>query len=136
MTAQHVTTQRLRFCDTDRLGHVNNAVYAVMLEAGRSELMDLAGLLDPAGGCAVVIVRLELDFLREMNWPGEVTIETAVHRIGTKSMHLRQHVSLGGEITARATSVLAVIDVATRRAVAIRPAWRESLAAYLVPDLT
>jgi acyl-CoA thioesterase FadM len=33
-----VTTQRLRFCDTDAAGHVNNAVYAMMCEAGRAEL--------------------------------------------------------------------------------------------------
>ena len=45
-----VTTQKLRFCDTDRLGHVNNAVYSVMCEAGRSELMQAAGLLEPGSG--------------------------------------------------------------------------------------
>ena len=43
MTA-HATTHRLRFNDTDRLGHVNNAVFAVMLEQGRSELAVEAGL--------------------------------------------------------------------------------------------
>ena len=42
--AAFVTTHRLRFNDTDRLGHVNNAVFAVMLEQGRSELAVAAGL--------------------------------------------------------------------------------------------
>lgn len=60
------TTHRLRFNDTDRLGHVNNAVFAVMLEQGRSELAVAAGLPVESGGQALVIVRLELDFLREM----------------------------------------------------------------------
>ena len=40
----HSTVHRLRFNDTDKLGHVNNAVFAVMLEQGRSELMVAAGL--------------------------------------------------------------------------------------------
>ena len=59
-----VTTHRLRFNDTDRLGHVNNAVFAVMLEQGRSELAVLAGLPVESSGQALVIVRLELDFLQ------------------------------------------------------------------------
>src|SRR3954454_23475054 len=71
-----VTTHRLRFNDTDRLGHVNNAVFAVMLEQGRSELAVAAGLPVESGGQAVVIVRLDLDFLQELSWPGDVRIET------------------------------------------------------------
>ena len=81
MTA-HATTHRLRFNDTDRLGHVNNAVFAVMLEQGRSELAVEAGLPVESTGQALVIVRLELDFLREMAWPGDVRVETEVARIG------------------------------------------------------
>ena len=46
MPAPFVTTQKLRFCDTDRLGHVNNAVYAVMYEAGRGVPMDVARATD------------------------------------------------------------------------------------------
>jgi acyl-CoA thioester hydrolase len=133
MGAPFVTSQRLRFCDTDRLGHINNAVYAVMYEAGRSELMNLAGLLEAGTDRAVVIARLELDFLREMNWPGEVRIETEVARIGARSVHMSQRLLLREELVSRATSVLAVIDTTTRRSVPIEPAWRERLAEWEVP---
>ena len=127
-----ITTQQLRFCDTDKLGHINNAVYAEMLEAGRVEMLEPLGLL--GGPHAVVIARLEIDYLREMNWPGTVRIETSVARIGTKSMHMRQRLLLGGEETARSRSVLAVIDVATRRAVPIHDGWRAVLARWHVPE--
>lgn len=127
-----VTTQRLRLCDTDLIGHVNNAVYAVMYEAGRGEMLHPLGLL--RGAHAVVIARLEIDFLREMNWPGEVRIETAIARFGGKSMHLRQRLLMAGEVVSRAASVLAVIDSATRRAVPLRAEWREALANYLLID--
>jgi acyl-CoA thioester hydrolase len=130
-----ITTQKLRFCDTDQLGHVNNAVYAVMYEAGRAEMMAAAGLLPPDGRIGVVIARLELDFLREMNWPGEVRIETSVHRIGTKSLHLRQSLLVAGELVSRAASVLAVIDTATRRALPITDEWRATLEQWSVPEL-
>jgi acyl-CoA thioester hydrolase len=134
MGVPFVTSQRLRFCDTDGLGHVNNAVYAVMYEAGRAEMMQEAGLQSAQTSHAVVIARLELDFLREMNWPGEVRIETAIARIGTKSIHLRQRLLVDGELTSRAASILAIINTKTRRSVPIEPEWRERLGAWEVQD--
>ena len=130
-----VTAQKLRFCDTDRLGHVNNAIYNVMCEAGRAELMQAAGLLDPAGGYGVVIARLELDFLREMNWPGEIRIETAIHRIGQKSLQVHQQLHQDGMLVAKATSILAIIDIEKRCAVPITPEWRTLLERWLAPEL-
>ncbi|MDE2333088.1 MAG: acyl-CoA thioesterase [Rhodospirillales bacterium] len=134
MPAPHVTRQVLRFCDTDALGHVNNAVYSVMLEAGRSELALAAGLLDPAAGHTVVLVRLELDFLREITWPGEVTIETWVSHIGNKSARLSQRVLAGATESARASTVIAMLSTATRRAIPFTQAWRTALAPWTIPD--
>lgn len=128
------TTHRLRFNDTDRLGHVNNAVFAVMLEQGRSELLAAAGLpLGASGGQSVVIVRLELDFVAEMTWPGEVRIETEVVRLGGRSFSLRQRLVLGGVVCGKAVTVLVVMDRAARKAVAIEP-WREALGRWQVAD--
>ncbi|MBV9813326.1 MAG: acyl-CoA thioesterase [Acetobacteraceae bacterium] len=134
MPAPFVTTQKLRFCDTDMLGHVNNAVYAVMYEAGRAELMEHTGLLDSRAGLGVVIARLELDFLAEMNWPGEVRIETWFARTGAKSLHVRQRLLVEESIVSRAASVLAVIDTATRKAVPIEPAWRDRLTPWIIAE--
>lgn len=129
-----VTTHRLRFNDTDRLGHVNNAVFAVMLEQGRSELAVAAGLPMGETAQALVIVRLELDFVREMAWPGEVRIETEVARLGAKSFTLRQRLVSADELCARAVTVLVVMDRTTRRALPLEPAWRESLGRWMVDE--
>lgn len=128
------TTHRLRFNDTDRLGHVNNAVFAVMLEQGRSELAVAAGLPVESTGEALVIVRLELDFLREMAWPGEVMIESEVAKLGNKSFTLRQRLTHGGAMCAQAQTVLVVMDRVTRRAVPLTEERRDSLTRWLVPD--
>lgn len=124
-----VTTHRLRFNDTDALGHVNNAVFAVMLEQGRSELAALSGLPINQSGQSLVIVRLELDFLREMGWPGDVRIESEVARIGERSFTLQQRLIHGRELCARAQTVLVVMDREARRAVSVAP-WRAALERY------
>ena len=129
----HTTAHRLRFNDTDRLGHVNNAVFAVMLEQGRSELALEAGLPVESDGRALVIVRLELEFLREMAWPGTVTVETEVARLGNRSFTLRQRLISASELCARAVTVLVVMDRAARRAVPLDVAWRDSLTRWLDP---
>ena len=35
MATPRITVEKLRFNDTDMLGHINNAIYSVILEAGR-----------------------------------------------------------------------------------------------------
>jgi len=126
----YVTTHRLRFNDTDRLGHVNNAVFAVMLEQGRSELAELAGLPVSSADQQLVIVRLELDFVAEMTWPGDVRIETVVAELGGRSIRLRQQLSCGDLVTARALTVLVVLDRATGRATPLTEEWRSSLSRW------
>ena len=125
----HVTTHRLRFNDTDRLGHINNAVFAVMLEQGRSEMGVEAGLPMGEGGTSLVIVRLELDFANEMTWPGDVRIESEVIRLGGRSFTVRQRLAQDSVECGRAETVLVVMDRAAKRAVSIDP-WRAALAQF------
>lgn len=129
----HVTIHRLRFNDTDRLGHVNNAVFAVMLEQGRSELAEACGLPVASDTISLVIVRLELDFVREMGWPGEVRVETEVARIGQRSFTLRQQLLHGGQVCARAQTVLVVMDRAAKRATALTDEQRAALQPWFAP---
>jgi acyl-CoA thioester hydrolase len=130
--AVFVTTHRLRFNDTDKLGHVNNAVFAVMLEQGRAELLDVAGLPIGAHEQSVVIVRMELDFIAEMTWPGEVRIETWVARLGGRSFQMQQRLVSAGMLCGQAVTVMVIMDRAARKAVPIDP-WRESLSQWLAP---
>jgi YbgC/YbaW family acyl-CoA thioester hydrolase len=73
-----VTSDKIRYADTDRQGHVNNAAFATFCETGRVEILyDPAHPLTSDGG-EFVIVSLNLVFKDEIQWPGEVTIGTYV----------------------------------------------------------
>ena len=127
------TAHKLRYNDTDAAGHVNNAVYSTMAEAGRTDLMLAAGIIRPGIPYVMVIVRLELDFKAEMNWPGDVAIDTAVARIGGKSIHMRQVISANGRECAHALSILAAIDRGTRRAIMLDDDWRARFTPWTLP---
>jgi acyl-CoA thioester hydrolase len=127
------TTHQLRFSDCDAVGHVNNAIYSTMFEAGRTELMYAAGMRLLSGPIGMVIVRLEIDFRSEMTWPGEMLIETAVARLGNKSIHMRQTIQSAGAVSAEALSILAAIDRQTRRAIVLDQSWRDRFAPWTLP---
>lgn len=109
------TTDKLRYADTDRQGHVNNAVFATFLETGRVEILydDEGSLSDE--GCAFVIAKLELDFLSEINWPGTVDIGTRVLKVGRSSFTLEQGVFQDGKPAASAKTVIVQMNETTRR---------------------
>lgn len=60
------TYEKLRYVDTDRQGHVNNAVFASMLETGRVELLYHPDRPLADRQCSFVIARLTLDLHAEI----------------------------------------------------------------------
>jgi acyl-CoA thioester hydrolase len=57
-----------------------------------------------------VIARLELDFRRELTWPGEVAIGTEVEAVGRSSFTLRQGHFQNDECAALARTVIVQVD--------------------------
>jgi acyl-CoA thioester hydrolase len=112
---------KLRYGDTDRQGHVNNAVFATLLETGRVEMIygDPSNLMDP--GCAFVIARLELDYLGEILWPGRVDVGTRVKSVGRSSIRLEQALFQSDRLVAWAETVLVQVNETTRKPQALSP---------------
>ena len=106
----------IRYADLDRQGHVNNAVYSTYFETGRVAIIwdREHGLQVP--GCTTVLARAEIDYLRELRWPGTVEIGTAVAEIGRSSYVFTQAVFHDGVCAAIARNTMVLIDGTTRKA--------------------
>ncbi|MEM0898627.1 MAG: thioesterase family protein [Pseudomonadota bacterium] len=116
------TQQILRYGDTDRQGHINNAVYSTLFESGRvGVLFDAAKGLPPAGH-SFVLAQLNISFVTEMFWPATVTIGTNVAKIGTSSVRFAQGVYVGENTHATAESVVVFTNTETRKSTPI-PTW-------------
>ena len=110
------TRDVIRYGDLDPQGHVNNTVFATYFETGRvMVLREPRNLLNPAGATSV-LARLDIRFLREMHWPGEVTVATATTRIGRSSYTFLQAIFHNGQCAAVADATMVMIDAATRKA--------------------
>lgn len=119
------TAEKLRFADTDQHGHVTNAVFAVCFQNARLELLRERGL--PAADGMVILARLDIAFLSELYWPGDVIVGTRVDRIGRASLQLAQAIFSSGRCCAAATSTCVLVDGASRRSMP----WPENTIAAL-----
>jgi acyl-CoA thioester hydrolase len=116
------TYDKLRYGDTDRQGHVNNAVYSTFFETGRVAFLYDKNLALAAPGCEFVVARLAIDFHAELFFPGIVDIGTRVLRIGRSSFTMGQGVFMGDLCAATAEIVAVQMNIETRRSAALSPA--------------
>jgi acyl-CoA thioester hydrolase len=117
---------KLRYNDTDRQGHVNNAVFATFFETGRVAFLYDGNLNLTATGCNFVVARLAIDFRAELYIPGTVDIGTRVLSIGRSSFVVGQAVFKEDLCVATAESVGVQMNDATRRSQPLTPemiAW-------------
>jgi acyl-CoA thioester hydrolase len=101
---------KLRYADTDRQGHVNNAVFSTFLETGRVEFLYQAQIPILSGGNSFVIASLQLNFLREINWPGQVDIGTGILKVGNSSITFCQQIFQNEKCAATAETVIVQVD--------------------------
>jgi len=107
------TFDLIRYGDTDRQGHVNNAVFATFFETGRVSFLFEPSILPE--GTMLVIARLVIDFRAELTWPGQVEIGTRVEGISNRSFTLSQAIFHNGKCAATSESTIVVVNEKTRR---------------------
>lgn len=127
------TFDKLRYNDTDRQGHVNNAVFATLLETGRVEFLYAPDGALHTPGCAFVIAGLTLSFLKEINWPGRVDIGTGVTDIGRSSFTLSQGLYQNGQCVAMAQTTIVQMNESSRRSHPLSDATQQRLQTLKLP---
>lgn len=128
MTNPIVTEVTLRYSDMDVLGHLNNAVYATLFEAGRVAYVErLLEDVTPEGA-GHVIVKLTIEFRAEARYPGTARVETAITRLGGSSMVYDQKILIDGRLVATAESICALFDLTARKAIRCPESMRERIA--------
>ncbi len=112
----HRAADIIRFSDLDAQGHVNNAVFATYFETGRVAMFREPDLGIGVPDATFVLVRQEIDFLRELHWPGDVVIGTAVAELGRTSFTMVQTIFSGDICAAAGRATLVMMDKNTRKA--------------------
>jgi acyl-CoA thioester hydrolase len=119
----------VRWRDLDAFNHVNNAQYLSYLEEARLQWM----LTLPGQGMnehvAPVVAAAHLNYRRPIGWPGTLTIELFVERLGTTSVSIGHRITADGDgetLFCDGHTVLVWIDRVGGGATALPDAVREA----------
>jgi acyl-CoA thioester hydrolase len=126
------SSDKIRYSDTDRQGHVNNAVFATFLETGRVEILYNQNEPILLAGCSFVIASLSVNFIKEINWPGTVDIGTGVQHIGNSSIVLFQKLFQNGREVANASSTVVQVSDINSTSVQLSNEARKKLSNFIL----
>lgn len=122
----HRSDIQVRFADTDALGHLNNASFALYAEHARLDfLRTLGGAVE-----ALILAHLALDFRSQVKYGERIRVMTWVEKVGTTSITLRQRVLAEERTAADVRSVVVHFDYAAQRPVPIADEVRRRLRPY------
>jgi acyl-CoA thioester hydrolase len=111
--------ERVRFADLDLMGHVNNKHFCTYLETGRVAYFIARNLAasNAAGGpvTSMAIVRLEVDYLKEIRFPAELRVGIRPIRVGGSAITLACAIFDGEVCVATSQAVVVRFDVVNRR---------------------
>src|SRR5688500_15094851 len=111
----HWVEDHVRFADLDPLGHCNHAVISGFFESTRVALFEAAVHQLGEHGRALSMVRLVIDFRRELLYEPRVRIDARVIKLRRTCVTLGGAVFDGGQCAATAEVVGVLIDLGTRR---------------------
>jgi len=128
----HRTKDIIRYGDLDGNSHVNNAVFSTFFESGRVTLFrpPERGLMPE--GFIWTLAHIAIDYLGEMQWPGNVETGIGLVAIGRTSATFQQAIFFEGRCVATARAINVLIDWTTRKPVAIPDAVRTNFERWRV----
>lgn len=134
---RHKLPLQLRFNDVDKFGHVNNTVFFSFYDLGKTEYFTSVCPNVDWEKDAIVVVHIESDFLSQIYATDNISVETAVTAIGTKSFTLSQRVidTKTKEIKCICRSIMVAFDLVHHESKPLNEEWIDAICSYEGRDL-
>jgi acyl-CoA thioester hydrolase len=127
-----VTFDKVRYGDTDRQGHVNNAVFASFFETGRVEMLYQPSHQFLSNDCSFVVAKTTLELLAEIHWPGQVDIGTGIVRMGNSSLVIAANLYQHGQLVATSETIVVQVSNITKKSHPISDATKLKLNSFQI----
>jgi acyl-CoA thioester hydrolase len=126
----HQVGEIIRFGDLDPQGHVNQALFLTYFESGRVAMFRNPDLSIGVPGVTFVMVRMEVDYMKELRWPGNIVVGTALAEFGRSSFKVSQAIFHDGVCAATGRATLVCMDLATRKSAPLPQAAIDKLSPW------
>ncbi len=123
-----------RFCETDALGHINNSVVPMWFEQAREPIFQYFVPSMKPEDWNLIIARIEVDFVAQIEFAKEVEIKTWLSKIGNSSMTISQEAWQGGKCCAKGKAAMIHFDYKKNASQPIPADIRMKLEALLIAE--
>jgi len=133
LSAFHFSTQvKIRYNETDLLGHVNNVSYFMYFEQGRIEYFEHLQLTGELFGDqrVTVVARSECEYFAPIYLRDLIEMRVRVSRIGRTSLDIQYAMLVQGELKAAGQITLVLVDKSTGKSTPLPEFARERIQAF------
>ncbi|EIT86734.1 thioesterase superfamily protein [Fictibacillus macauensis ZFHKF-1] len=130
----HEDMLRVRFSETDMLGHVNNTSYFIYFEEARIRYIEALGFTVDPTEWNFILASSKCDFLQQAYFNDALKVRTFASKVGTKSMQLEHEIfSVENEaLVAKGYSVLVFFEVKKQQTAPIPESLKQALEADML----
>jgi acyl-CoA thioester hydrolase len=129
----HTTPVQIRFNDVDVIGHVNNSVYQNYFDVARLRYFEeVLGYRLNWYDKSLVLVHIEIDFMKSVEMYDEVSVLTKVYHLGNKSLRMEQRIvgESKDDVRCLNRAVLSGYSYQDGGAIPLLDEWRDKIISY------
>jgi acyl-CoA thioester hydrolase len=131
---RHKAQIQIRFCDTDMLGHVNNANYLSYMEMARvSYFNEVMPKLDWSGQ-GIILSKAEISYKAPLFLEDNLFIYTGVEQISGKSFMMRyrfiKKTEAGELLAAEGSTLMVCYDYRENHSIPVPDFWKKAIEFY------
>jgi acyl-CoA thioester hydrolase len=127
------TRIKVRFCETDALGHINNTSYFIYLEEARVDFFEAMGSPMNAEKWEYILASAKCDFVAQGYFNQVLKVKTFVTKVGNKSFTLGHEMvdSETGTLIARGEAVIVYFNFDTQQSEPLPEDIKQFLQGYI-----
>jgi acyl-CoA thioester hydrolase len=133
----HETTVKVRFSETDALGHISNISYFIYLEEARTDFFSELGFGTGIENWKLILISAKCDFLKQGFFNQRLKIHSEITRIGNSSFMIGHRITdeQTGELIAKGEAGAVYFDFDKQKSERIPDHLRSKLEEHLAKEV-
>jgi acyl-CoA thioester hydrolase len=134
----HEIPIKVRFCETDALGHISNISYFIYLEEARTEFFEHLGFQTEIDDWQVILASASCDFVNQGFYKQKLKVVTEISKIGNSSFSLAHRIEDAetGTIIANGKASAVHFNFETQRSERIPDHIRKELEKHQIKEVS
>ncbi len=131
---RHKASIQIRFCDTDMLGHVNNANYLSYMEMARVSYFNAVMPKLDWSGQGIILAKAEISYKAPLFLEDRLLVHTGIEQISGKSFMMRyrfmKETESGEMLAAEGSTLMVCYDYRENHSIPVPEFWKKAIEFY------